>query len=72
MSGAAQVPNGVTQVIPGKLIYLLALGFLRNHDERQANHIILTRNGMHPEFHAVDTSTTKLPFVSALSWNPQR
>jgi hypothetical protein len=58
MLAAAQLNNGVAQVITGQLIYFLApsLGTLRN--EGQANHIILTLNGIHPKLHEVDTSTT--------------
>ncbi len=52
--------NGVAQAIPGQLICLLALGTLGN--EREAKHIILTRNGIHPKLHEVDTSTTKITF----------
>ncbi len=58
MLDAAQENNGVAQVIPGKLIYPLALSTLRN--ERQAKHIVLTRYGIHPELNKVDTSSTKI------------
>ena len=68
MLDAAQVHNGIVQVIQGKLMSLLALCTLRN--ERQAKHIILTLNGIHPEIHEVDTSTTKITGYVSIELEP--
>ncbi len=58
MLDAAQQNNGVAQATSGQLIYFLALSTLRN--EIQAKHFVLTRNGIHPELHEIDTSMTKI------------
>ncbi len=71
MLDAAQVHNGVAQVIPGKLKYLLALCTLRN--ERQAKHIILTLKGIYPEgpeLHEVYTRTTKITGCVCIELEP--
>ncbi len=68
LDAAARVHNRSALVIPGKLIYLLALGTVRN--ERQAEHIILKLNGIHPEVHEVDTSTTKIAGCVGIELEP--
>ncbi len=68
MLDTAQVQNGVVQVVPGKLMYLLALGTLLN--ERQVKHIFLTRNRIHPELHKVDTSTKKITCYVGIELEP--
>ncbi len=65
MHNAAQKYNGVAQVIPAYLVHFLALSTLQN--ERQAKHIVLTLNGIHPELYEVDTRMTKLQVTSAFS-----
>jgi hypothetical protein len=68
---AAQKNNGVAQVIPGYLVHFPALGTLHWQNERQAKHIVLTQNEIHPELHEVDTRTTKITGDICIQLKPQ-